>query len=91
LCSKFTDYLDYEKVISGKSKQKLEEDYKSIFREREIINTLPNAWIKILDEEDELLFELIANKVEELCNYKPSKNLVFDFLKDFYHKYVYNQ
>ena len=83
LCSKFTEYLDYEKVISGKSKQKLDEDYKSIFREREIINTLPNAWIKILDEEDELLFELIANKVEELCNYKPSKNLVFDFLKDY--------
>lgn len=83
LCTKFNDFLDYENVISGRSKQKLEEDYKSLFREREIISTLPNAWIKILDEEDELLFELFANKVEELCNYKPPKNLVFNFLKEF--------
>jgi len=82
LCTKFSDYLEYENVISGKSKLILEEDYKSIYREREIASTLPNAWIKILDEEDELLFEIIANKVEELCNYKPNKNLIFNFLKE---------
>lgn len=80
LCSKFDDYLNYPNVISGKAQKKLQKDYEDINREREIIRTLPNAWKKILDENDDLLFELIANKVEELCNYKPSKSSVFDYL-----------
>lgn len=80
LCSKFIDYLDYSNVITGKTQKILQKDYEDINREREIIRTLPNAWKKIIDENDELLFELVANKVEELCNYKPSKGLVFKYL-----------
>lgn len=84
LCSKFTDYLEYGKVISGLAQKNLEVDYKSKIRELEIVQTLPNAWKKIIDENDELLFELVANKVEELCNYKPSKGSVFEYLSNLY-------
>lgn len=80
LCSKLNDYLNYSKVISGQAQKNLEIDYKSKIRELEIVQTLPNAWRKIIEEKDDLLFELVANKVEELCNYKPSKNSVFDYL-----------
>ena len=80
LCFKLNEYLNYTKVISGQAQKNLEADYKSKRRELEIIQTLPNAWEKIIDENDDLLFELIANKVEELCNYKPSKDLVFKYL-----------
>lgn len=82
LCSKLNDYLNYAKVISGQAQKNLEIDYKSKIRELEIVQTLPNAWKKIIDENDDLLFELIANKVEELCNYKPSQNVVFEFLSN---------
>lgn len=82
LCSKFSDYLDYSNVITGKAQKILQKDYEDINREREIIRTLPNAWKKIIDENDELLFELVANKVEELCNYKPSKGSVFKYLSN---------
>lgn len=83
LCTKFSDYLLYDNVITGKAQKHLEEDYKNKRREMEILRTLPNAWRKLVDETDDLLFELIANKVEELCNYKPSKNIVFDFLSNY--------
>lgn len=80
LCSKFNDYLDYTNVITGKAQKTLQKDYEDINRDREIVRTLPNAWQKIIEENDDLLFELVANKVEELCNYKPSKNSVFNYL-----------
>lgn len=82
LCSKFNDYLEYQNVITGKAQKILQKDYEDINREREIIRTLPNAWRKIIDENDEILFELVANKVEELCNYKPSIDSVFKYLSN---------
>jgi Arc/MetJ-type ribon-helix-helix transcriptional regulator len=88
LSSKFKEYLDYNKVISGQAQKCLESDYRSRIRELEIVQTLPKAWEKILDDKDELLFEIIANKVEELCNYKPSSNAVFEFLTNIRHPHL---
>lgn len=85
LNSKFKEYLDYNKVISGQAQKCLESDYRSRIRELEIVQTLPKAWGKILDDKDELLFEIVANKVEELCNYKPSSNTVYEFLTNLKH------
>lgn len=82
LTTKFYEYLEYKNVISERSFRKLQEEYKDKTREREILSTIPIAWRKLLEEEDELLFELLANKVEELCNYKASKQAVFNFLKN---------
>ena len=86
ICSKFNDYLEYHNVISGRSKQILEDEFKSIYRDREVKNTLPIAWGKIINDEDDLLYEIIANKVEELCNYQPNKKMVFDFLNNIFLK-----
>ncbi|MDY0082577.1 MAG: type I restriction endonuclease [Ignavibacteriaceae bacterium] len=83
LCSKFNEYLNYTKVITGKALNILQKDYEDVDREREIIRTLPNAWKSIVDKNDDLLFELVANKVEELCNFKPSKISVFKYLSEF--------
>ncbi len=82
LCSKFSEYLNYSNVVAGKAQKILQKDYEDVNREREIIRTLPNAWKKIIDDNDDLLFELVANKVEELCNFKPSKISVFKYLSE---------
>ncbi|MCX7611141.1 MAG: type I restriction endonuclease [Ignavibacterium sp.] len=82
LITKFKDYLEFNNVISGKSLLILQKEYTDINREREILQTIPLAWEKIVEEEEDLLFELIATKVEELCNYKPNKQAVFNFLKN---------
>ncbi|GEM_PF-6109999 len=45
-------------------------------------STLPKAWEKLVAEEDELLLELVADRVESLCGYKPDLDSVARFLKD---------
>lgn len=82
LITKFKDYIEFNNVISGRSLQILQKEYTDRNREREIGNTIPLAWKKLVEEEEELLFEIIAVKVEELCNYKPNKQAVFNFLKN---------
>ncbi len=41
---------------------------------------LPIAWEKLIEERDDLLVELIADKVESLCGYKPDEAVVHVFL-----------
>lgn len=43
--------------------------------------TLPEAWSRLVNEEDELLLELVADRVESLCGYKPDPDTVAGFLK----------
>lgn len=65
-------YLQYEAVCTGRAIEAARADYKDIARGRHIAQTLPEAWKRIISEPDELLLELLADKVEDLCGYKPS-------------------
>jgi hypothetical protein len=47
-----------------------------------MIVTLPEAWSKLVADEDELLLELIADKVESLCGFKPDVDAVAKFLRE---------
>ncbi len=73
-------YLNYDEVCSGKAIEAARMDYKNVTRERQVKDTLPIAWEKLIDEPDELLVELIADKVESLCGYKPDLDTVTSFL-----------
>jgi len=74
-------YLKYEAVCSGAAIESARADYKDVARERLIRTNLPEAWSKLIQEEDELLLELVAARVESLCGYKPDLHAVASFLK----------
>lgn len=74
-------YLQYAAVVSGQAIDNARADYRNNSRERLIQTTLPNAWRKLIEEADGLLIDLIADKVESLCGYKPDNPLVEQFLK----------
>ncbi len=78
---RFERYLGYESVCSGQALLAARDDYQDVARSREIRDALPIAWQKLVDEEDELLLELIADRVESLCGYKPDPDSVAGFLK----------
>ena len=64
-------YLGYEKVCSGEALRAARSDYQAVARDRAIEAALPRAWSALLEERDSLLLELLAEKVADLCGYKP--------------------
>jgi hypothetical protein len=73
-------YLAYSDVCSGKAMDAARADYRNVSRERIITATLPAAWQKLLEEQDSQLLELLIDKVESLCGYKPDEETVSNFL-----------
>ena len=75
-------YLSYAEVSSGAAIAAAREDYKNVSRSRQMLSTLPEAWSKLVAEEDELLLDLLADKVESLCGFKPDVDTVARFLRE---------
>ncbi len=75
-------YLRYDAIVSGTAIESARKDYRNISRDRQMKATLPKAWTKLIEGEDELLLELLADKVESLCGYKPDPDTVANFLKE---------
>ena len=73
-------YLDYQASCSGKALEEARRDYQGVAKDRQITATLPLAWAKLTEEPDDLLIELVADKVESLCGYKPDPDTVASFL-----------
>ena len=49
-----------------------------------IAQTIPEAWRRIVEEPDELLIELFADKVESLCGYRPELEKLSNFIQEKY-------
>jgi predicted type IV restriction endonuclease len=75
-------YLSYAQVSSEAAIASAREDYKNVSRSRQMLSTLPEAWAKLVADEDELLLELLADKVESLCGFKPDVDTVARFLRE---------
>jgi len=73
-------YLDYRRVSSGEALEAARKDYRDVAKEREIQRTLPQAWNKLIEDADEILVDLVAEKVESLCGFKPDVETVASFL-----------
>ena len=47
---------------------------------RQARKTPPDTWSKLVESEDELLMELLSDKLEDLCGAKPDPDAVASFL-----------
>lgn len=75
-------YLQHSAVASGAAIQAARDDYRNVSRDRQMLAALPKAWSQILDDADELLLEILADRAESLCGFKPSPDIVARFLKE---------
>ncbi|MGF6724176.1 hypothetical protein P3T43_003543 [Paraburkholderia sp. GAS41] len=74
-------YLKHEFVASGAALDAAREDYRNVAKERQIVAALPDAWERLVSDEDELLLEIVADRVENLCGFKPDPDTVAKWLK----------
>ncbi|WP_293994380.1 hypothetical protein [Sphaerotilus sp.] len=75
-------YLSYSEVTTGRAIAAAREDYQNVSRNRQMLATLPEAWTKLVSEEDDLLLELVADRVESLSGFKPDLDTVAKFLRE---------
>jgi hypothetical protein len=74
-------YLNHNSIRTGEAIEAIRKDYENVSKERQIKATLPEAWRRLVEEGDEFLLEVVADKVESLCGYKPTNQQVLSFLK----------
>jgi len=74
-------YLGYRNVCSGDALKAARSDYQNVARHRVIDSHLPKAWTALLKDQDSLLLDLLAEKVEDLCGYKPDLDTCSQFLE----------
>ena len=68
-------YLNYKSVCRGEAAKAIADDYRNASNQRLIEENLPEAWNKLVEDKDEILLDLVAEKVESLCGHKPTKKL----------------
>lgn len=79
----FKKFLDRGAVADGSAVQQARLLHESHTKERQTKATLPRAWQQLLNEPDELLTELLADRVESLCGHKPVPDQIAEFLAGF--------
>lgn len=75
-------YLLHSAVASGAAIQAARDDYRNVSKDRQMLAALPTAWHQIIMDEDEMLLEIVADRVESLCGFKPGPDMVAAFLKE---------
>lgn len=81
-CEMLRKYLGFDRVKSGDAIEAAREDYQSASKKRQAKQAVPEAWRQLLNEPDELLIELVSEKAEILCGFRPEIEQIEKFLID---------
>ena len=73
-------YLKFDRVRDGSAHSDTRGDYQSAARQREAEKTIPRAWQDLISQPDELLIDLIAEKVVSLIGFRPTDKQIEAFL-----------
>jgi hypothetical protein len=76
----FMLFLSREAIASGAGLKKAEEIHAGHEKDRRIRETIPTAWRELCQKADEMLVELLAEKVESLCGHRPGEDVLGEFL-----------
>lgn len=79
--ARLSRYLNYQSICTGEAIKAIEDDYRAVSKQRQTEASLPEAWIRLVQEEDEILLDVVAEKTESLCGDKPSADQVLKFVK----------
>lgn len=76
----FRTFLSRSAVVTGSAIERATALHESRAKERLTAVTLPKAWTQLVQEPDELLAQLLADRVASLCGHQPTPDQMADFL-----------
>lgn len=77
----FVDFLSRSGIYSGSAVRSAESRLDTLIKESAIRDALPEAWRSLIIEQDELLVDLIDEKVESLLGFKSGPEPIRRFLE----------
>ena len=77
----FRKFLSRDAIASGTAVSDAKALHASKEKKRQIGDKIAPAWIQLCEEPDELLVELLAEKVESMCGHKPEADYCAAFLR----------
>lgn len=80
IIQQLTRYLRFDSVVTREAIKDAKTDLGKLVNQRVAHENLPLAWQQLVDESDELLVELITEKVEALSGFRPDPEDVVNFL-----------
>jgi hypothetical protein len=80
ISQRFIDFLSKENIISGRALVNAEKMYKGRQKNEQVKATMPKAWKRIIEEENDGLIEIIAETTEKMCGHKPDAETVAGFI-----------
>lgn len=88
ICDSFIKFLSKENVISGKAVENAEKVFSGRERSQRVQKTIPEGWNELVSQPDEMLIDLITEKVEDLCGFVPSTQELSDFFEKYGPKFL---
>jgi hypothetical protein len=76
-----TRYLDRSRVRTGEALEDAMRDYRDIASRREAARNIPAAWMKLVEEPEDLLVELVAEQTATISGYRPTSAEITRFLR----------
>ena len=73
-------YLQWGRVASGEALESARSEYQSQTRRTVARRAIPSAWVRLVDQRDELLVELVSDAVESKEGVRPEDRDVVQFL-----------
>jgi len=76
----FSNFLSKQNIISDNTVKTAKDIFNNRKRIRLINEYLPKAWLKIMNEPDKWLVDIISEVTEDLCGYKPDGEAIQEFI-----------
>lgn len=82
ILQRFVRYLSFERVRSGAALDDAQRDYKDLHSRRIVNESIPKAWAQLINEPDELLVELLAERTASVCGFRADPEAIELFLSN---------
>jgi predicted type IV restriction endonuclease len=96
LVENFIRFLSKERVKNGESIKLAQEIYDDKLKSKTIEETIPRIWNGIMSEllesqEKSLLYDLISDEIQRICNLKPQPQSIVDFVRTNWNRFYVDE